>query len=114
MRKALYLFAIVALLAGCDKKEDETTTVPVACFTYTAPGSTIFVDDVIEFHNCSTDAGSYRWDFGDGSTSTETNPTHSYGNSGDKTVTLVAYGKDDSSKTDTVMAKFRVWLKAIN
>lgn len=34
--------------------------------------------------------GSYLWDFDDGTTSTETNPTHNYSTPGDYTVTLTA------------------------
>ena len=42
------------------------------------------------FSNLSTGAVSYLWDFGDGTTSTQSNPTHSYAMSGVFTVTLIA------------------------
>lgn len=42
------------------------------------------------FTNNSTGAVSYLWDFGDGTTSTQNNPTHSYSLSGSFTVTLIA------------------------
>ena len=42
------------------------------------------------FTNSSTGAATYLWDFGDGTTSTQTNPTHSYSLSGSFTVTLIA------------------------
>jgi len=41
----------------------------------------------VQFSNSST-AGNYVWDFGDGNTSTETNPLHSYAQSGTYTVCL--------------------------
>lgn len=44
----------------------------------------------VEFVNQSANATSYMWDFGDGGMSTEDNPTHTYGASGDYEVTLTA------------------------
>ncbi len=43
--------------------------------------------------------GSYLWDFGDGSTSTEQNPSHTYITKGNYTVRLTVIGTDDTSKT---------------
>jgi len=45
-----------------------------------------------QFTNTSIGATSYLWDFGDGQTSTETNPLHTYTMSGPYPVTLIAYG----------------------
>lgn len=47
----------------------------------------------------------FTWDFGDGQTSTQQNPTHTYTEAGNKTVTLtvgVGHGTCTSSKTQTV------------
>lgn len=50
-----------------------------------------FVDEsTVQFSNASTDADSYFWNFGDGGTSTEENPMHSYSASGVYTVILNA------------------------
>ncbi|MBI1228398.1 MAG: PKD domain-containing protein [Bacteroidetes bacterium] len=58
--------------------------------------------NVVAFTNTSTNATSYEWDFGDGSaTSTEANPTHTYANGGQYTVTLTATN-DCGSKTVTI------------
>jgi PKD repeat protein len=46
----------------------------------------------ISFTNLSANAGSYLWDFGDGSSSTDENPTHVYNNLGVYTITLTADG----------------------
>lgn len=52
--------------------------------------------DHVQFRNLSSDkAKSYLWDFGDGTTSTETDPLHFYANTGDYTVTLTAHGEYD-------------------
>ena len=47
-------------------------------------------DYTIEFTNSSTGADEYLWDFGDGTTSTEFEPTHTYSDTGTYTVTLIA------------------------
>lgn len=44
----------------------------------------------VSFTNLSQGADSYLWDFGDGNTSTSTNPTHSYTSVGTYTVSLEA------------------------
>ena len=44
----------------------------------------------------SGDITSWEWDFGDGTTSTEQNPTHSYKTGGQYTVTLTVYGPGGS------------------
>lgn len=41
-----------------------------------------------QFTNTSLNADSYSWDFGDGATSTEENPSHTYASEGTYTVTL--------------------------
>lgn len=47
---------------------------------------------LVEFTNTTSgpDSLTYRWDFGDGTTSTETNPTHTYRENKDYTVVLIA------------------------
>ncbi|WP_421797368.1 PKD domain-containing protein [Haliscomenobacter sp.] len=44
--------------------------------------------NTVVFRNTSTNAFGYLWNFGDGTTSTEENPTHKYAAAGDYTVTL--------------------------
>jgi PKD repeat protein len=45
-----------------------------------------------QFQNNSQNATAYLWDFGDGTTSDEENPTHSYADFGNYMVTLTAFG----------------------
>lgn len=58
-----------------------------------------------EFTNLSTittgSISSYLWDFGDGITSTDEEPTHLYGSPGTFTVTLIAYSSNGCSDTLT-------------
>lgn len=63
---------------------------PIASFTY-APSSPC-ANTPIVFTNNSTGAASYLWDFGDGSTSNLTNPSHAYSSPGTYTVLLTAIG----------------------
>ena len=46
----------------------------------------------VSFSNLSTDASSYSWDFGDGNTSTASNPANTYSNAGNYAVSLTATG----------------------
>jgi len=63
---------------------------PTAAFSYEA------VDLDVTFASTTTAAVSVSWDFGDGSTSTEANPTHTYADYGDYTVSLTATGAEGS------------------
>lgn len=60
----------------------------------------------IEFENLSSNAGSYLWDFGDGNTSTDVDPVHTYTTPGIYTVTLIgdggACGQDTMIKNGVV------------
>lgn len=71
--------------------------IPVAQFQ--ANVTTVTPSTVVTFTNMSTgEINSYLWDFGDGQTSTATNPTHTYTTIGNFTVRLTAIG---NNKTDT-------------
>lgn len=58
---------------------------PVADFEYMVDGLEV------DFNNNSLNADSYFWDFGDGGTSSQTNPLHEYDEDGIYTVTLEAF-----------------------
>ncbi len=62
----------------------DVNTVPTAGYSASVNGLTV------SFTNNSTGATSYNWDFGDNTSSTETNPTHTYMDDGDYTVVLTA------------------------
>jgi PKD repeat protein len=66
---------------------------PVAGFTYVLEGTTV------TFTNTSTLATSYSWDFGDGGTSTETDPVHTYAGDGAYTVALTATNANGDNTT---------------
>ena len=59
----------------------------------------------VQFTNKSTCAGEFLWDFGDGETSTEENPEHTFRNPPHKyyDVTLTAYSADCCEREDTIV-----------
>ncbi len=59
-------------------------TLPSLGFSSSANGA------VVTFANSSSNANTYSWNFGDNTSSTEANPTHTYANDGTYTVTLTA------------------------
>lgn len=105
VRKFFLLFLFVAAVAACKKTETITVEEPVACFStliidpfdsYQRTGNVASLDSTFYFRNCS-DSGvdiSYRWNFGDGVTSNERNPKHSYPKRGSYKVTLVVSNRD--------------------
>jgi hypothetical protein len=64
-----------------------------AQFTFTQAGGNV------NFTNSSANGTSYLWNFGDGTTSTSTNPSHTYATSGNYNVMLITTNNCDS---DTV------------
>ena len=59
----------------------------------------------VAFSNRSTGAAEFAWDFGDGTLSTESDPSHTYAAGGSFLATLTVTGA--SSETDTVMHHIR-------
>ncbi|ALK05598.1 MAG: hypothetical protein AAY43_07680 [Methanosarcina sp. 795] len=60
----------------------------------------------VQFTDLSQNAAAWNWDFGDGSSSTEQNPSHIYSTAGDYTISLTASnanGTDSKSSTITVL-----------
>lgn len=54
------------------------------------------------FTNSSTESINFFWDFGDGFTSTATNPNHVYSTPGNYTITLIAYDMHGCGFHDTI------------
>ncbi|PSR05297.1 MAG: hypothetical protein BRD50_01420 [Bacteroidetes bacterium SW_11_45_7] len=83
-----FIVGTLLLVAGC-KKDFQ----PEACFTTSNNQYTIY--DNIEFDNCTSEGSTYKWDFGDGSTSTQINPVHKYDQPGEYRVSMKASSKND-------------------
>lgn len=99
-----YTITLVISNPGACNKYDSTKRlihvlpVPVADFSFT-PVLPV-PNESTKFTNLSTNASSYFWSFGDGSSSIEVNPIHMYNKSGTYTVCLEA--KNESGCLDTV------------
>ncbi len=95
----------VAVLWSCKKGDEPVTPKVSAAFTSTVDALT---GGVVTFTNTSENATSYAWDFGDGNTLKEKNPTHKYTKSGNYTVKLTATnagGSDEETKTIIIKLK---------
>ena len=75
-------------------------SIPAASFTKAINGLTV------TFTNTSNGASSYQWSFGDGNTSSETNPTHTYDTGGNYTVTLTATNDCGSTSATQMISVF--------
>lgn len=91
---------VVTNPAGSDTTKQLMTALgfPTADFSYTVNGS------AYSFNNLSQGATAYLWDFGDGSTSTETSPTHIYAGGGAYVVKLQALNACKTVSDSTTVA----------
>jgi PKD repeat protein len=74
---------------------------PVAGFSYSFGTNMPF--GWVGFNNTSTNATSYLWEFGDGTSSTTIHPAHTYATAGDFSVSLTAYGPGGSDTISKVI-----------
>lgn len=77
---------------------------PVADFTTNSP--VIWPNSAVFFTNASQNTTACFWDFGDGNSSTDTNPWNDYGQTGTFTVTLIA--KNSQCPDDTLQQLVQV------
>ncbi len=93
-----YLLSAIVLVAfsfsSCKK-------VVVSCFGVSSYA--VKVGEPVVFTNCSTNGESYIWSFGDGATSTESAPTHTYTRLGTYEVTMTAISKKDKGSDEQTL-----------
>ena len=98
----LFLFAVVALITGCEPDIQEWQPTHISTyFEYEVNGMTV------TFYNRSSSAMSVKsWSFGDGTTSTVENPTHTYSENGIYNVVLTCtYKNKDYTYSRKVVIK---------
>lgn len=78
--------------------EARFTTPPTGCVPYTA-----------QFTNTSIAGQTFSWNFGDGGTSTATNPSHLYATPGTYTITLIANDPNTCNLSDTITGTITVF-----
>ena len=103
----------IDLFGACSPEVMSTTNAwyavgvgPAFSYTVNADFSTAFQDycqapALVNFTNESFNAGSFQWNFGDGTTSSALNPSHTYQNPGLYSVSLIASG--GACGTDTLI-----------
>lgn len=100
-----YLSRLGFFLFEKSAKEFKFFGIPTASFSHNSTGTACGTENVI-FTNNSVDGTSYLWDFGDGSTSTDRDPTHQFTaplGTGTQTFTvrLTVTAADNSTATTT-------------
>lgn len=99
----------VVLTASDASGKTSTWSVPIRVYPHPraqfelSPDKAILPIDEIRFVNYSAGATSYKWDFGDGNSSTESEPVHKYLKYGNYDVSLVV--KSENGCTDTLVVK---------
>jgi len=91
LTKRILFLALLStgLLFNACKKEDDPIK-PTA--TFSTSSTTVVVDEEVQFTNNSDNATSFKWSFGDGTTSTEVSPKKSYQTSAVFNVSLASTG----------------------
>lgn len=92
----LFSFLALCLLVGCAR--------PIANFTL--PAEEPIAPAKVQFENKSEKSETYFWDFGDGNTSTEESPSHTYSSSGNYLIVLKANkGKKTSTEEKRLLVQ---------
>jgi PKD repeat protein len=98
LQKIFLPFAWLAafwFFSACDKKDDVQPEPLKADFAFTVSGTS---SPTINFANLSASATAYSWDFGNGKTSADRDPSVSYTAAGTYNVTLTAKGSGGETK----------------
>ncbi|WP_276484321.1 PKD domain-containing protein [Paraflavitalea pollutisoli] len=125
LTKLLCGILLILGMAGCTKEHTVYIDAPYACFTvqtYDPYGSFLinnqstFVDSSFYFRNCSDSSAdiSYKWDFGDGTTSELKHPKHRYTKRGQYKVSLFVSNAGKAFDTVSVTLFARMGQQLIN
>lgn len=94
--------------AGCTARDTVTVNIgtqPTASFSMSEPNSCS--PNQVQFTNTSTNDSTFVWIFGDGTTSTEKNPLHTYPTANKYTITLIVKSSngciDSTKQTESII-----------
>lgn len=91
-RNYTYLLLFISfVLNSCSKQEPRPT--PKSAFAWGNVG-----EGIVQFTDQSSEADTYSWDFGDGSSSNDKNPKHTFPNNAKYTITLTISNPSGSDK----------------
>jgi gliding motility-associated-like protein len=97
----IYKIRLIANFGSCSDTAYKAVTVfnnPVSTFM-ASPVTSCKAPLTVKFNDLSSGATFYKWDFGDGNTSSLPNPTHTYTSTGNFTVTLIVTNITSCSDT---------------
>lgn len=97
MKIRLISLLLIGVFLSCEK--DDYSLVTKACFDYQFSSTN---DGEVQFTNCSENATSFLWLFGDGTTSTEKDPLHVYEIAPPYLVALIATNRN---RKDTLVQR---------
>ncbi|MBL0341054.1 MAG: PKD domain-containing protein [Bacteroidetes bacterium] len=100
---------IVTNTGGCSDTTSRNVTVnPLPVIMASADNNVGCSPFVVSFSNTTTGAVTYLWDFGDGATSSSSNPSHTYSVAGVYAVTLIATSSNGCIDTLTLSTPITV------
>lgn len=102
---AIFFLLVLTQLISCKKEEEDPDV--VASFTSAITDPLDF--KTVTFTNYSTNFSALLWNFGDNATSTETNPVHTYAETGSYEVTLTA-----TSLNGKVIDEFKATIQIVD
>jgi len=95
---SILIIALIAAVNFASCKKDSAKPEPFVFYSVSVDGATV------TFTNKSTGTATYEWDFGDGTTSTEENPVHTYPGKGKYVPTLYAtFSSGEKAEASTVL-----------
>ena len=119
MKKLLFAALTIMIIGSCSKK-DTTPATPAPTVSFSWQTASTTAPTTVIFTNTSTNATSYLWEFGDGSSSnasTLQNPQHTYTTGGTFTVTLTATGSGGSASNSasiTILNSTKLQIKVLD
>lgn len=87
---SLSLILVLVLATSCGK--DESVSIPDIRVDFSFSPTNPEAGDLVTFTNASTGGADFAWDFGDGNTSVDKNPTHTFTESGSFSVSVEVDG----------------------
>lgn len=100
------IIVLITLFSSCSDKEDQPDqyiNTPIAGFTYQGNDGPAPV--TIQFYNTSQNADLFEWTFGDGYSSSERDPSHTYYNTTQEVKTYLVTLKATDSSTGLYQRK---------
>ena len=95
---SILIIALIAAVNFASCKKDSAKPEPFVFYSVSVDGATV------TFTNKSTGTATYEWDFGDGTTSTDENPVHTYPGKGKYVPTLYAtFSSGEKAEASTVL-----------